>query len=51
MSQPYRTPSDIHHPSLTYDDAPAAIEWLCRAFGFTKRFVVPARTTGSNSRN
>ena len=33
------TPSDIH-PSLTYDDAPAAIEWLCRAFGFTKRFVV-----------
>ncbi|MBM3777664.1 MAG: glyoxalase [Acidimicrobiia bacterium] len=35
-----RTPSDIH-PSLTYDDAPAAIEWLCRAFGFTKRFVVP----------
>lgn len=21
-------------PSLTYDDAPAAIEWLCRVFGF-----------------
>jgi uncharacterized glyoxalase superfamily protein PhnB len=34
------TPSDIH-PGLTYDDAPAAIEWLCQAFGFTKRFVVP----------
>ena len=33
------TPSDIH-PSLTYDDAPAAIDWLCRAFGFTRRFVV-----------
>ena len=40
MSQPYRSPSDIY-PSLTYDDALAAIEWLCRAFGFTKRFVVP----------
>jgi uncharacterized glyoxalase superfamily protein PhnB len=40
MPDSYRTQSDIH-PSLTYDDAPAAIEWLCRAFGFTKRFVVP----------
>lgn len=40
MAESYRTPSDIH-PSLTYGDAPAAIEWLCRAFGFTKRFVVP----------
>lgn len=39
------TPSDIH-PSLIYDDAAAAIEWLCRAFGFTKRFVVP----GENGR-
>jgi len=28
-------------PSLTYADAPAAIEWLCRAFGFTQRLVVP----------
>jgi len=28
-------------PSLSYDDAPAAIEWLCRAFGFTQRLVVP----------
>jgi uncharacterized glyoxalase superfamily protein PhnB len=36
----YRSPSDIY-PSLTYEDAPAAIEWLCRAFGFTRRFVVP----------
>ena len=34
------TPSNIY-PSLFYDDAPAAIEWLCRVFGFTKRFVVP----------
>jgi uncharacterized glyoxalase superfamily protein PhnB len=44
MSQPYRSPSDIY-PSLTYDDAPAAIEWLCRAFGFTRRFVVPGPGT------
>jgi len=34
------TPSDIY-PGLTYDDAPAAIEFLCRAFGFRKRLVVP----------
>lgn len=40
MSPSYRSPSDIY-PSLTYEDAPAAIEWLCRAFGFTKRLVVP----------
>ena len=29
------------YPSLSYDDAPAAIEFLCRAFGFQKRLVVP----------
>jgi len=26
-------------PCLRYDDAPAAIEWLCRAFGFEKHAV------------
>ena len=40
MSESDRSPSDIY-PSLTYDDAPAAIAWLCRAFGFRERFVVP----------
>lgn len=40
MPSSYLSPSDIY-PSLTYNDASAAIEWLCRAFGFTKRFVVP----------
>ncbi|MEQ1760789.1 MAG: VOC family protein [Vicinamibacterales bacterium] len=35
-----RTPSDIY-PSLAYDDAAAAIDWLCRVFGFTRRLVVP----------
>ena len=28
-------------PTLRYSDATAAIEWLCRAFGFTKHLVVP----------
>jgi len=37
---PSPTPSNIY-PSLSYEDAPAAIEWLCRAFGFEKRLVVP----------
>ena len=28
-------------PCLRYRDAPAAIEWLCRAFGFEKHAVYP----------
>ena len=28
-------------PTMRYRDAPAAIEWLCRAFGFEKALVVP----------
>lgn len=28
-------------PILRYDDARAAIEWLCSAFGFALRFSVP----------
>ena len=35
----HSTPSDIH-PCLSYDDAPRAIDWLCKAFGFVKRFAV-----------
>ena len=31
-------------PTLKYVDAPAAIEWLCAAFGFERLLVVP----GSN---
>ena len=27
-------------PGLVYNDAPAAIEWLCKAFGFKKHLVV-----------
>lgn len=28
-------------PTLRYDDAPAAIEWLVAAFGFERHLVVP----------
>jgi uncharacterized glyoxalase superfamily protein PhnB len=28
-------------PVLRYRDAPAAIEWLCKGFGFHKKLVVP----------
>ena len=34
----------VHHaiiPGLQYADAPAAIDWLERAFGFTRQLVVP----------
>ena len=31
-------------PCLRYRDAPAAIEWLCKAFGFEKMHVVPEGT-------
>lgn len=33
-------------PTLRYRDAPAAIDWLCRAFGFDKRLVVPDENDG-----
>jgi uncharacterized glyoxalase superfamily protein PhnB len=28
-------------PTLQYNDAAAAVEWLCRAFGFEQHLVVP----------
>lgn len=33
-------------PCLRYRDAPAAIEWLCRVFGFEKHLVVPDEAGG-----
>ena len=39
-SKPDLTPAIIY-PGLSYDDAPAAIEFLCNAFGFEQRLVVP----------
>jgi len=29
-------------PALRYRNAGAAIDWLCKAFGFEKKMVVPA---------
>lgn len=37
-----KTPACII-PCLRYRNAPAAIEWLCRAFGFNKHLVVPGK--------
>ncbi|MEA2650117.1 MAG: hypothetical protein QOG61_2552 [Candidatus Binataceae bacterium] len=31
-------------PAMRYRDARAAIEWLCKAFGFEQRLVVPGAT-------
>jgi uncharacterized glyoxalase superfamily protein PhnB len=33
-------------PSLCYNDAPAAIQWLQQAFGFEARLVVPDESGG-----
>ena len=40
MADHVRVTGNIY-PCLYYQDAPAAIEWLCRAFGFVKRMSVP----------
>ncbi len=45
MPNAYRSPSDIY-PSISYNNAAAAIEWLCTAFGFVKRFVVTGEGGG-----
>ena len=34
-------------PALRYVDAPAAIDWLCDAFGFERLLVVPGEDAGS----
>lgn len=40
MSEPANTKSTVI-PAFRYRDAAAAIEFLCRAFGFSKHLVVP----------
>ena len=35
-------------PTMRYRDAPAAIEWLCRAFGFQRHLVVPGQANTIN---
>ena len=41
MTIPARNTTTTIIPALRYRDAPAAIEWLCEAFGFEKHLVVP----------
>ena len=41
MSAFAKTTKSTFVPCLRYRDAPAAIEWLCQAFGFEKHLVVP----------
>ncbi len=40
MIETRQTPSVV--PTMLYEDAPAAIDWLCSAFGFESHLVVPA---------
>jgi PhnB protein len=41
MSNPRKNGSTSVTPYLAYADAPAAIEFLCKAFGFVERFRYP----------
>ena len=41
MPSPAKNTKSTIIPVLRYRDAPAAIEWLCRVFGFEKHLVVP----------
>ena len=41
MSSPAKNTRATIIPCLRYRDAPKAIEWLCRTFGFEKQLVVP----------
>jgi uncharacterized glyoxalase superfamily protein PhnB len=45
MTQSKNTAASII-PALRYQDAPKAIDWLCRAFGFEKHLVVPGENGG-----
>ena len=41
MNSPPVSPATRIFPFLRYQDAPAAFEWLARAFGFEKQMLVP----------
>ena len=41
MSSPAKEARATVIPALQYRDAAAAVDWLCRAFGFEQRMVVP----------
>lgn len=50
MLKPATTKSPIV-PCLTYRDAPAAIAFLCKAFGFEEKWWFQARTIPSRMPN
>ena len=41
MTNSSKTNSPTIIPTLRYRDAPSAIDWLCKAFGFAPHLVVP----------
>src|ERR1700756_2976599 len=41
MTTPIKNGPSTIIPAMRYRNAPAAIEWLCQAFGFEKHLVVP----------
>lgn len=41
MTEPTPTIAPTVMPGVLYHDAPAAIDWLCEAFGFVPRLVIP----------
>jgi uncharacterized glyoxalase superfamily protein PhnB len=46
VSLPKKTTVNVI-PGMRYHDAPAAIDWLCRAFGFERQLVVPGEAEGT----
>ena len=46
MSLPKKTTVNVI-PGMRYRNAPAAIDWLCRAFGFERHLVVPGEEDGT----
>jgi uncharacterized glyoxalase superfamily protein PhnB len=47
MLEPMTNPVAAVWPILHYEDAPAAIDFLVEAFGFTEPFVVPGEKEGT----
>ena len=46
MAKDAKTGPAVIIPALRYRDAAAAIDWLCRAFGFERHLVVPGENGG-----
>jgi uncharacterized glyoxalase superfamily protein PhnB len=46
-----REPGGRIIPALRYRNGAAAIDWLCKAFGFEKKMVVPGEGAQSRMRS